>query len=124
MILVKKAEYVIKVKKPTGQQHVDLGSKAISAKDEDCEHVHEETISEERGRKEKEMDKRGKRQQKHHSSESALYGLMGAMKLESQLLLLRRELQLYQVFNDACGGECPSFPFFPYGSLSVDPFDR
>lgn len=42
-------------------------------------------------------------------SGTALGGLTEAMKLESQLLLLKRELHLYQAFDEASGGELRSF---------------
>ena len=38
--------------------------------------------------------------------EAALDGLTKAMKLESHLLLLKRQLNLYEAFDDASGREC------------------
>ena len=51
-------------------------------------------------------------------SGTALGGLTEAMKLESQLLLLKRELHLYQAFDEASGGK-RRFPSLVHFSDSI-----
>lgn len=105
MILVRKAEYVIKTRKPTSHG-TSRGSRALSADDhEHHDHVREPrtTKQAEEGRYESQKDDH--QNQKYRASNTGLKGLMAAMKLESQMILLRRELQLYQTFDDYSSGE-------------------
>ena len=54
-------------------------------------------------------DEVGKGEGRSYSG-TALGALTEAMKLESQLLLLKRELHLYQAFDEASGGKCTCVP--------------
>ena len=105
MILVRKAEYVIKAKLPTPQS-AKAEIKGPNGNDEDGDADRDDVHQ----RLSKEVEKRGKGEKyKQHRRylDSSLTGLMGAMKLESQLLLLKRELQLYEVFDNASSGKLP-----------------